>query len=149
MQSWATTFGTLRPYDLLWGLHKTALHHTIDEYPDGPPKFWLEGQAHPTCQESDHRCMVSPSGLPSGAMQFNSSGSYCGQGMDWWHEESHSWWQIVQAYCIFFGQPNISKMYFSHWKTPGVSERMWSVILDASISGEYQTLGGHSCRPSE
>jgi len=44
---------------------------------------------------------------------------------------------------------NISKMYFSHWKPPGVSERMWSVSLDASISGEYQTLGGHSCRPSE
>jgi hypothetical protein len=44
---------------------------------------------------------------------------------------------------------NISKMYFSHWKAPGVSERMWSVNLDASISGEYQTLGGHSCLPSE
>jgi len=43
----------------------------------------------------------------------------------------------------------ISKMYFSHWKTPGVSERMWSVILDASISGEYQTLAEYSCRPSE
>jgi hypothetical protein len=43
----------------------------------------------------------------------------------------------------------ISKMYFSHWKPPGESERMWSVNLDASISGEYQTLGGHSCRPSE
>ena len=42
-----------------------------------------------------------------------------------------------------------SKMYFSHWKPPGVSERMWSVNLDASISGEYQTLGGYSCRPSE
>ena len=26
---------------------------------------------------------------------------------------------------------------------------MWSVNLDASMSGEYQTLGGHSCRPSE
>jgi hypothetical protein len=26
---------------------------------------------------------------------------------------------------------------------------MWSVNLDASISGEYQTLGGRSCRPSE
>jgi len=37
-------------------------------------------------------------------------------------------------------------MYFSHWKPPGVSERMWSVNLDASISGEYQTLEGHSCR---
>jgi len=47
-------------------------------------------------------------------------------------------------------QPNtISKMYFSHWKSPGVSERMWSVNLDASISGEYQTLGEHSCRLSE
>jgi len=43
----------------------------------------------------------------------------------------------------------ISKMYFSHWKTPGVSERMWSVNLDASISGEYQTLRGHSSRSSE
>ena len=43
----------------------------------------------------------------------------------------------------------ISKMYFSHWKTPGVSVRMWSINLDASISGEYQTLGGHSGRPSE
>jgi len=43
----------------------------------------------------------------------------------------------------------ISKMYFSHWKTPGVSKRMWSVNLDASISGEYRTLGGHSGRPSE
>jgi len=44
---------------------------------------------------------------------------------------------------------NISKMYFSYWKPPGVSERMWSVNLDASISGEYQTLEGHSCWPSE
>jgi hypothetical protein len=40
-------------------------------------------------------------------------------------------------------------MSFSHWKPPGVSERMWSVNLDASISGEHQTLGGHSCPPSE
>jgi len=30
---------------------------------------------------------------------------------------------------------SISKMYFCHWKPPGVSERMWSVNLDASISG--------------
>ena len=44
---------------------------------------------------------------------------------------------------------NISKMYFIHWKPPGVSGRMWSVNLDASISGEHQTLGGYSCRPSE
>jgi len=44
---------------------------------------------------------------------------------------------------------NISTMYFSHWNHPGVSERMWSVNLDTSNSGEYQTLGGHSCRPSE
>jgi hypothetical protein len=34
----------------------------------------------------------------------------------------------------------ISKMYFSRWELPGVSERMWSVNLEASISGEYQTL---------
>jgi len=40
---------------------------------------------------------------------------------------------------------NISKMYFSHWKPAGVSERMWSVNLDTSIPGEYQTLRGHSC----
>jgi len=52
--------------------------------------------------------------------------------------------QLVWRYTL-----DISKMYFSHWKTPGVSERMWSVNLDASISGEYQTLGGHSGQPSE
>jgi len=45
--------------------------------------------------------------------------------------------------------PCISTMYFSLWKTPGVSERMWSVNLEGSISGEYQTLGGYSGRPSE
>jgi len=44
---------------------------------------------------------------------------------------------------------NISKRHFSHWKTPGVSERMWSVHLDELISGEYQTIGGHSARTSE
>jgi len=43
----------------------------------------------------------------------------------------------------------VSDMYFSQRKPPGLSERMWSVILDASISGESQTLGGHSCRHSE
>jgi len=40
-------------------------------------------------------------------------------------------------------------MYFSLWKTPSVSERMRSVNLEASISGEYQTLGEYSGRPSE
>jgi len=43
----------------------------------------------------------------------------------------------------------INTMYFGRWEPPGVSERMWSVNLEASISGEYQTLGGHSDRPSE
>jgi hypothetical protein len=43
----------------------------------------------------------------------------------------------------------ISKMDFSHWRPPGVLERMWSGNLDASIPGDYQTLGGHSGRPSE
>ena len=43
----------------------------------------------------------------------------------------------------------ISKMYFCHRKAPGVSERMWGVNLDASIAGEYETLGGHSCWPSD
>jgi len=43
----------------------------------------------------------------------------------------------------------ISKMYFSLWKTAGVSERMWSVNLEASISGDDQTLGGYSGWPSE
>jgi len=51
---------------------------------------------------------------------------------------------LTEAVQIF-----ISTMYFSLWKTPGVSERMWSVNLEASISGEYQTLGGYSGRPSE
>ena len=48
-----------------------------------------------------------------------------------------------------YERTTISKMYFSHWKPPGVSQRMWSVNLDASISGEYQTLGGHSWWTSE
>jgi hypothetical protein len=43
----------------------------------------------------------------------------------------------------------ISKMYFSHLEPPGVSERRRSVHLEASISGEDQTLGGHSGRRSE
>ena len=46
-------------------------------------------------------------------------------------------------------EDGMSKMYFSHWKPPGVSERMWSLNLEASISGEYQTLGGHSGSPWE
>jgi hypothetical protein len=50
---------------------------------------------------------------------------------------------------IAFAIPNISKMYFSRWEPPGVSEWMWSVNVKASISGEYQTLGGHSGRPSK
>jgi len=45
--------------------------------------------------------------------------------------------------------PFISKINFSHWEPPGVSERMWCVNIEASISGEYQTLGGHSGWPSE
>jgi len=49
---------------------------------------------------------------------------------------------------VLCGQ-SISLMYCSCWKPPGVSERMWSVNLDVSISGEYQTLGGHSGRPSK
>jgi hypothetical protein len=44
---------------------------------------------------------------------------------------------------------NISKMYCIHWITPRVSERMQSVNFDASISGEYQTIEGHSLRPSQ
>jgi hypothetical protein len=43
----------------------------------------------------------------------------------------------------------IRKMYFSYWKAAGVFVTMWSLNLDASISGEYQTLGEHSCRLSE
>jgi len=43
----------------------------------------------------------------------------------------------------------ISKTYFILWKTPGVFERMWSVNIEASISGKYRTLGGYSGSPSE
>ena len=56
-------------------------------------------------------------------------------------------WRSYAAYRSYAAF--ISKMYFSQRKPPGVSETMWSVNLDASISGEYQTLGGHPCRPSE
>jgi hypothetical protein len=34
-------------------------------------------------------------------------------------------------WCVL--RTDISKMYFSYWKPPGMSERMWSVNLDASI----------------
>jgi len=57
-------------------------------------------------------------------------------------DDDKCWWCVGK-------ESHMSKMYFSHWKPPGVSERMWSVNLNASISGECQTLGGHSCRPSE
>jgi hypothetical protein len=43
----------------------------------------------------------------------------------------------------------ISKMYFGLWEPPGVSERLLSVNLAASIWVEYQTLGGLSGWPSE
>jgi len=43
----------------------------------------------------------------------------------------------------------ISNMYFSHCEPPEVSERRRSVNLEGSISGENQTLGRHSGRPSE
>jgi hypothetical protein len=53
-------------------------------------------------------------------------------------------WNVVSPRGLY-----ISKMYFSLWKPPEVSERMWSVNLEGSISEEYQTVGGHSGRPSE
>jgi len=40
-------------------------------------------------------------------------------------------------------------MYLSHWEPPGVCERERSEKLEGSISGENQTLGGHSGQPSE
>jgi len=51
-------------------------------------------------------------------------------------------WRLVMFH-------SISKIHFSQWKPQGVSKRMWSVNLDASISGEYRTLGGQSGWPSE
>jgi len=44
---------------------------------------------------------------------------------------------------------SISKMNFSNWEPPGVSQRIWSVNLEVSISGEYQNLVGLSAWPSE
>jgi len=48
--------------------------------------------------------------------------------------------QIVKKNSIVNKCCFISKMYFSCWECPGVSKRMWSVNLEASISGEYETL---------
>ena len=47
-----------------------------------------------------------------------------------WRRYTRYWLprQWVALHCI-------SKMYVCHWKPPGVSERMWSVNLDASITG--------------
>jgi len=63
------------------------------------------------------------------------------------HHVQHTLSTVYTKYSIY--SRYITKMYFSHWKPPGVSERMWSVNLDTSISGEYQTLWGHSRRHSE
>jgi len=37
----------------------------------------------------------------------------------------------------------IKKMDIGHWEPPRVSEKMRSVNLEESISGEYGTLSGH------
>ena len=63
-----------------------------------------------------------------------------------------TWYGQFEYQVMPFGIPNapdtfqayISKMYFRLWKPSEVSERMWSVNLDGSISGEYQTIRGHS-----
>jgi hypothetical protein len=43
----------------------------------------------------------------------------------------------------------MSETYYIHWKPPGESQRIWCVNLDASISEQYQTIGGHSGWSSE
>ena len=60
------------------------------------------------------------------------------RGSQW---QNSIWWSSELQ---FVNNSFISTMYFSHWEPPAVSERMWSAKLEASISGEYQTLGGHS-----
>jgi len=40
-------------------------------------------------------------------------------------------------------------MYFSHVAPQGVSERTWSVNFEVSISGESQSIGGHSGQAAE
>jgi len=45
--------------------------------------------------------------------------------------------------------PPIRRIYSSYWESPWVPERMCSVNLEGSISGENRTLGGHSSWPSE
>jgi hypothetical protein len=57
--------------------------------------------------------------------------------------------KVTSSHSDGFESTNISKVYISYWETPGVSERRRSVNLEASISGENQTIGGHSGRPSE
>jgi len=42
-----------------------------------------------------------------------------------------------------------AQMYFGLWKPSEVTERMWIVNLAASMSGENQTIGGHSGQPAE
>jgi len=52
--------------------------------------------------------------------------------------EPRTYWRTVTRYPSPWRRValhSISKMYFSHWKPPGVSERMWSVNLDVSKSG--------------
>jgi hypothetical protein len=64
---------------------------------------------------------------------------------------NHNWIHIKQSVRIqwWLGCVHITKIYFTHWKSPGVCERLWSVNIDVPFSGEYHTLGGHFCWPSE
>jgi len=43
----------------------------------------------------------------------------------------------------------IFKIHISQWEPPGVSERIWNVNWEKSISREYQTQEEHSGRASE
>jgi len=55
--------------------------------------------------------------------------------------------QVMVRFIPIDGQyhiPDISKMYCGYWEYPGGCERMWSVNLEPSISGENETLKGNS-----
>jgi hypothetical protein len=56
---------------------------------------------------------------------------------------------IMRAPVKVIDSGGISKIYFSLSEPPEVSQRMWSVNLDASILGKYQTIGGHSSQLSK
>jgi len=64
IQSRATIFSTYRPCHLAFDPHTTTPHCMSHGYPDDDPKLWLEGRAHPGCQNQIVNMLCHSLNLP-------------------------------------------------------------------------------------